>query len=175
MKTTTIYAAYLPGSTSPDYIGSHQAEPPARSDALKWRYANARYLGAGAWIDPSTGEWIARPPANAATTRWGAYLLSLSPAQLLAIRMAPLASVEAADRWKIEAQLLRLHRPPFNALLPKPAEAKRTKWNAYCKSYLPGYYARNPDKLEAKRTKDRERAAAKRAAAKQANDPANVA
>jgi len=37
------------------------------------------------------------------------------------------------------------------------------------------FAARNPDKLEAKRAKDRARIAAKRAAAKQANEPANVA
>jgi hypothetical protein len=171
---TTIYACYLPGSTTPDYIGSHQAEPPARSDALKWRYANCRYMGQGAWIDPTTGALITMPVINSKTL-WGAYLLSLSPAQLLAVRIEVLASVESGMRWKTEARFLRNHRPRFNALLPQSAEVKRQKWNAYCKSYRPAYYARNPDKAQAKRDKDRARIAAKRAALKAATDPANVA
>ena len=113
-------------------------------------------------------------PRNNRDTEWGKLLLLMSAAERLAIRIVNLAQVAAADRWKAEAQLLRNYRPRFNALLPQTAEQKRLKWNAYCRSNSKRYYAAHPEKLEAKRTKDRERIAAKRAAAKLAKEPANV-
>lgn len=40
---------------------------------------------------------------------------------------------------------------------PELAEENRETRNVYMRSYMPDYYARNPDKLEAKRKADRER------------------
>lgn len=170
---TTIYACYLPGSSSPDYIGSHSAQP-AGTGAAQWRYEHCTYLGQGCWIDRE-GIVIAMPRNNRNTAEWGKLLLLMSAAERLAIRIVNLAQVPAADRWKAEAQLLRDHRPRFNALLPQTAEQRRLKWNAYCRSNSKRYYATHPEKLEAKRAKDRARIAAKRAAAKLANESANVA
>jgi hypothetical protein len=173
MKTTTIYACYLPGSTTPDYIGSHASTPPPSSSALQWRYEQCTYLGQGCWIDKD--GIIVTIPRNNRDTEWGKLLLLMSAAERLAIRIGTLALVEDADRWKTEAQLLRDHRPRFNALLPQTAEEKRVKWNAYCRINSKRYYTAHPDKAQAKRDKDRARIAAKRAAAKAAKDAANVA
>ncbi|OQA91234.1 MAG: hypothetical protein BWY25_03273 [Chloroflexi bacterium ADurb.Bin222] len=154
---TTIYACYLPGSTKPDYIGSHSAQP-AGTGAAQWRYEHCTYLGQGCWIDKE-GIIIAMPRNNR-DTEWGKLLLLMSAAERLAIRIEVLEEVAAADRWKAEAQALRDHHPRFNRLIPHSPDDKRLKY---------------PAKLEAKRHADRERIAAKRAAAKQANEPANVA
>jgi uncharacterized protein YktA (UPF0223 family) len=167
MKTTTIYACYLPGSTTPDYIGSHASTPPPSSSALQWRYEQCTYLGQGCWIDKE--GIIVTMPRNNRDTEWGKLLLLMSAAERLAIRIDTLALVENTERRKTEAQLLRDHRPRFNALLPQAAEEKRLKYNAYQRSYQRSYLARNPEKLAAKRAADRERIAAKRAAAKAAN------
>lgn len=169
---TTIYACYLPGSSSPDYIGSHSAQPPG-TGAAQWRYEHCTYLGQGCWIDKE-GIIIAMPRSNP-NTDWGKLLLLMSAAERLAIRIEVLEEVAAADRWKAEAQALRTHSPRFNRLIPHSPDDKRLKYNAYQRSYQRAYLARNPAKLEAKRHADRERIAAKRAAAKQANGPANVA
>ena len=171
--TTTIYACYLPGSTAPDYIGSHAVIPPERSTALQWRYEHCTYLGQGCWIDKD-GIIIAMPRNNR-NTEWGKRLLLMSAAERLAIRIETLEEVDTAARWKAEAQALRTHKPRFNALIPDSPADKRRKYNAYQRAYQRAYLARNPDKLEAKRAADRARIAAKRAAAKQGNDPANVA
>jgi hypothetical protein len=173
MKTTTIYACYLPGSTTPDYIGSHASTPPPSSSALQWRYEQCTYLGQGCWIDKE-GIIIAMPRNNR-DTEWGKLLLLMSAAERLAIRIETLEEVDTADRWRAEAQALRAHTPRFNRLIPNSPDDKRLKYNAYQRSYQRSYLARNPEKLAAKRTADRERIAAKRAAAKQGNDPANVA
>jgi hypothetical protein len=172
MKTTTIYACYLPGSSTPDYIGSHSAQP-ANSGAARWRYEHCTYLGQGCWIDKE-GIIIAMPRNNR-NTEWGKLLLLMSAAERLAIRIEILDSVDTADRWKAEAQALRTHTPRFNRLIPSSPDDKRLKYNAYQRAYQRAYLARNPDKLEAKRARDRERIAAKRAAAKRANEPINVA
>ncbi len=169
---TTIYACYLPGSSSPDYIGSHSAQP-AGTGAAQWRYEHCTYLGQGCWIDKE-GIIIAMPRTNRAT-EWGKLLLLMSAAERLAIRVEVLAQVDTADRWKAEAQALRDHRPRFNRLIPDSPDDKRLKYNAYQRAYQRAYLARNPAKLEAKRARDRERIAAKRAAAKRANEPTNVA
>lgn len=169
MKTTTIYACYLPGSTQPDYIGSHATTPPDRSGALKWRYDNCIYLGQGAWIDKATGALIGMPRLNQ-KTQWGATLMLMTPAQRLAIRIETLAQVEPGERWKVEARALRLHTPPFNALLPQTAEAKRQKLNAFQRGYRKGYYERNPAKADAKRAKDRIAAKTRRDIAKAAKE-----
>lgn len=163
---TTIYACYLPDSTTPDYVGSHMTEPPDRSAALQWRYANCTYLGQGVWIDKA-GILVSIPRANRETP-WGRALLLMSAAERLAIRVETVAEVETSERWKTEAHFLREYRPRFNALLPQSANDKRAKWNMYCRSYRKDYLARNPEKAAAKRIKDRERIAARRAAAKQA-------
>ena len=171
--TTTIYACYLPGSTTPDYIGSHAVIPPQRSTALQWRYEHCTYLGQGCWIDKE-GIIIAMPRNNR-NTEWGKLLLLMSAAERLAIRVETLEEVDTADRWKAEAQALRTHKPRFNTLIPKSPADKRCKYNAYQRAYHRAYLARNPAKLEAKRAADRARIAAKRAAAKQGNGPANLA
>ena len=170
---THIYACYLPGSTAPDYIGSHAIIPPQRSTALQWRYEHCAYLGQGCWIDKD--GIIITMPRNNRNTEWGKLLLLMSAAERLAIRIEVLEEVAAADRWKAEAQALRTHTPRFNRLIPDSPDDKRLKYNAYQRSYQRAYLARNPAKLEAKRLADRERIAAKRAAAKQVNDPANLA
>ena len=170
---TTIYACYLPGSSSPDYIGSHASTPPPSSSALQWRYEHCTYLGQGCWID-GEGIIIAMPRSNR-NTDWGKLLLLMSAAERLAIRIEILNQVDTADRWKAEAQALRTHSPRYNRLIPDSPDDKRLKYNAYQRSYQRAYLARNPDKLAAKRAADRARIAAKRAAAKQGNDPANVA
>ena len=163
MKTTIIYACYLPGSSKPDYIGSHNAEPPGRNYALAWRYANCRYLGQGAWVHPDGRLMI---PRNNAKTAWGRWLLGLTAAELAATRVEPLAVVPVSERWDAEAAALREHRPPFNDLVPATLTAKRAKWAAYQRTYRKGYLDANPDKAQAKRDKDRARIAAKRAASK---------
>ena len=163
MKTTIIYACYLPGSPEPAYIGSHNSEPPARSSALAWRYANCRYVGQGAWVQPDGSLQI---PRNNTKTPWGRWLLGLTAAQLAAIRVATLATVPEAERWDAEAAALREYKPPFNAMLPQTLDVKRAKHNAYHAAYRVGYYKDNPAKAQAKRDKDRIRNAAKRAAAK---------
>jgi len=166
MKTTLIYAVYLPGSSSPDYIGSHLASPPDnRLSALKWRYTRCIYLGQGCWVNKDDGHIESMPALNY-TTPWGAQLLSMSPAQRLALRIDTLAVVDASHRWQAEALALRTHKPPFNAMLPQTLDAKRRKLNAYHNVYRVGYYKANPDKAQAKRDKDRARIAAKRAQAK---------
>ena len=175
---TTIYACYLPGSSTPDYIGSHSSTPPPSSPALQWRYEHCSYLGQGCWIDKE-GIIIAMPRNNR-NTEWGKLLLLMSAAERLAIRVEVLAQVDTADRWRAEAQALRTHTPRFNRIIPDSPDDKRLKYNAYQRAYQRAYLARNPDKLEAKRARDRERiaakrAAAKRAAAKRANVPTNVA
>lgn len=169
---TTIYACYLPGSSSPDYIGSHASTPPQRSTVLQWRYENCTYLGQGCWIDEE--GIIITMPRNNRDTEWGKLLLLMSAAERLAIRIEVLEEVAAADRWKAEAQALRTHTPRFNRLIPDSPADRRLRYNAYQRSYQRAYLARNPAKLEAKRHADRERIAAKRAAAKQGNDRANV-
>ncbi len=169
---TTIYACYLPGSSSPDYIGSHSSQP-HNSGAARWRYEHCSYLGQGCWIDKE-GIIIAMPRNNR-NTEWGKLLLLMSAAERLAIRIEILDQVDTADRWKAEAQALRTHTPPYNRLIPQCPDDRRLKYNAYQRAYQRAYLARNPDKLEAKRRADRERIAAKRAAAKQANEPPNVA
>ena len=173
MKTTTIYACYLPGSTTPDYIGSHASTPPPSSSALQWRYQNCSYLGQGCWIDKEGS--IVTIPRNNRDTEWGKLLLLMSPADRLAIRVEIIETVDTADRWRAEAQALRAHTPRFNRPIPNSPDDKRLKYNAYQRSYQRSYLARNPEKLEAKRAADRARIAAKRAAAKQGKDPANVA
>lgn len=160
MKTTSIYACYLPGSTLPDYIGSHNSTPPPRNPALKWRYANCTYLGQGAWRDPD-GK-IEIPRQNHATL-WARTLLDMSPQDCLAIRVETLSTVDASQRWAAEAEAIRAYKPPFNALLPQTANQRRLKHNDYHRAYRQGYYARNPAKLEAKRKQDRERKQAQRA------------
>ena len=114
-------------------------------------------------------------PRTNRATEWGKLLLLMSAAERLAIRIEVLEEVDTAGRWKAEAQALRDHRPRFNRLIPESPDDKRLRYNAYQRSYQRAYLARNPDKLEAKRAADRARIAAKRAAAKQGNDPANVA
>lgn len=114
-------------------------------------------------------------PRNNRDTEWGKLLLLMSAAERLAIRIEVLEEVAAADRWKAEAQALRTHTPPYNRIIPDSPDDKRLRYNAYQRVYQRAYLARNPDKLEAKRAKDRARIAAKRAAAKQGNVPANVA
>lgn len=163
MQTTHIYACYLPGTDTPAYIGSHNAEPPARSAALAWRYANCRYVGQGGWVSPDGRLAI---PRRNASTAWGRWLLGMTAAQLAAIRVETLATVPEGERWAAEAAALREHNPPFNDLLPATADSKRAKWAAYQRGYRKAYLAANPNKAQAKRAKDRARLAAKRAAAK---------
>ena len=166
---TQVYACYLPGSESPDYIGSHKTEAPERNSALKWKYANRRYLGQGTWISPENGEILGMPKLNAQTP-WGLRLLSMSPEERKAIRIETLAVVDTLDRWKAEAQAVRDYRPPFNVMIPATAEVKRRKWNAYHAAYSKVYYQRNPDKAAAKRGKDKLRARARRAERKAAKE-----
>ena len=167
---TLIYACYLPGSERPDYIGSHNAEAPDRSAALKWRYANMRYLGQGAWIDKETGVMMRMPRINRSTL-WGARLLTMSPAAMLSIRVEILAEVDAGERWRAEAAAIREHKPPFNTMcvnLPDTKAEKRAKLNAYQKKYMPIYLATHPEFAARKREADKLRNRAKRAAAKEA-------
>lgn len=114
-------------------------------------------------------------PRNNRDTDWGKLLLLMSAAERLAIRIEIIATVDTADRWRAEAQALRTHSPRYNRLIPDSTTTQRLRYNAYQRSYQRAYLARNPDKLEAKRHADRARIAAKRAAAKQANEPATVA
>ena len=130
---TTIYACYLPGSSTPDYIGSHASTPPPSSPALQWRYQNCSYLGQGCWIDKE-GIIIAMPRNNR-NTEWGKLLLLMSAAERLAIRVEVLAQVDTADRWRAEAQALRTHTPRFNRLIPSSPDDKRLKYNAYQRAY----------------------------------------
>ena len=141
--------------------------------ALQWRYEHCTYLGQGCWIDKD-GIIVTIPRSNR-NTEWGKRLLLMSAAERLAIRIETLEEVDTADRWKAEARALRAHMPRFNALVPNSTDDKKRNYNAYHRAYQRAYLARNPDKLAAKRAADRARAAAKRAAAKQGNDPANVA
>lgn len=164
--TTSIYAIYRPGDTSPAYIGSHADKPPKCSGSLTWRYANCRYVGQGVWID-AEGAFMSFPNMNR-ETRWGSALLAMSPQERLALRVETLATVDSGDRWRAEAEALRAHKPPFNALLPVDADTKRGKYNAYMRGYLSGYYAARPEKAAAKRQADMLRARAKRAAIKAA-------
>jgi len=159
---TTIYACYLPGSTAPDYVGSHASSPPDNSPSRQWRYDNCIYLGQGAWIDKETGALIGLPRLNQ-KTQWGAVVMALPPAQRLMIRIVTLAEVPTHERWKAEAHAIRQHQPPYNAALKDGPDARRLNWNAYQRGYRKDYLTRNPDKAEAKRTKDRERKAAQRA------------
>lgn len=92
--------------------------------------------------------------------------MAMTPAQRLAIRITTLAEVEAALRWTALAQAIRQHLPPFNLALKDGPEARKEKWNAYQRTYRKGYLQRNPDKLAAKRAKDREGAKARRHKAK---------
>ena len=100
---TTIYACYLPGSTKPDYIGSHSAQP-HDSSAAQWRYNHCTYLGQGCWIDKE-GIIIAMPRNNR-NTEWGKLLLLMSAAERLAIRVEVLAQVRRA---KTEAKVSQRH------------------------------------------------------------------
>lgn len=164
---TQIYACYLPGSETPDYIGSHKAAAPARDYSRLWKYAHCAYLGQGAWIHKETGEIIGFPN-NSKGTPWGSLLYNMSQEERKAIRIETLATVDTVDRWKEEAQAIRKHKPKYNTLQPMTEEAKRGKYNAYHNGYRVGYYERNPAKLESKRKADRERLKAKRSKAKEA-------
>lgn len=161
---THIYAVYLPGSATPDYVGSHAAEPSPRSPAGAWRYAHCRYVGAGAWVFP--GDRLSIPRLCAEHSPWAAKLASLSPADLQGLRVDVLATVDAGERWVAEAVAIRAHAPPFNKALRDGPEVKRARHNAYHRGYRAGYYERNPDKAQAKRDADKARIAARRAAAK---------
>ena len=163
MKTTTIYACYLQGSTSPDYVGSHNTEPPQRSAAAQSRYSHNIYLGQGAWLDPETGRLSM--PARNRSTRWGELLLKLSPDERRSIVVLTLEIVPLEQRCAAEARAIRAHLPPYNVCLKDGPDAKRAKWAAYQRGYRKAYLERNPAKLEAKRRADRERAAARRAEA----------
>ena len=167
-----IYAAFLPGSTKPDYVGSHQAEPTSGSQYSAWKYQYSTYVGAGAWVSRSGSLRI---PRSCQTRPWGALLTQMMPQERLSIRVETLDIVEDADRWTAEARAIREYQPPFNVALKDGPQARREKWNAYQRSYRKGYLDRNPDKAAAKRANDRARIAAKRAAAKAAKDAANVA
>lgn len=162
--TTIIYAAYLPGSTTPDYIGSHASNPPARNYSLQWRYAHLRYLGQGAWIDP---EGLLHMPTANHATKWGRLLASMSAAERLAIRIETLSIVPTPQRWKAEAVALRTYKPPYNVMLPQTAQSRKAKWAAYQRAYRPTYMQTHPEKLQAKRLADKLRIRAKRAAQQQ--------
>lgn len=170
---TIIYAVYLPGSETPDYIGSHNEQPPNTPGALKWRYEHARYVGQGAWID-AEGILLAIPRGNKSTP-WGRVLLTMSAADRLALRVETIETVDTGQRWRAEAAALRKHTPRYNTLVPASPEAKRLKYNDYQREYQRAYLQRNPDKLDAKRKSDRERLAAKRAQAKAARQQAQNA
>ena len=167
---THIYACYLPGSTSPDYIGSHKTEAPKGNYSLLWKYANCVYLGQGVWIRKDNGAFVGISKKNT-NTRWGSLLFNMSPGERLAIRVDVLATVDTVDRWKTEAMTLRTHKPPYNALVADAPEVKRAKYNAYHGEYNKGYMARNPDKLAAKRRADMLGARARRAARKVQETP----
>ena len=162
---THIYACYLPGSNTPDYIGSHNAAAPDRCFALAWRYEHCTYLGQGAWLSKEDGSLIGFPKINHSTL-WGARLLAMSPQERLSIRVEVLQVTQDADRWVAEARAIHLHQPPFNASLKAGPEVRIAKRNAYHRGYRKAYLERNPEKLEAKRAADRARCAAKRAQAK---------
>jgi len=162
---TLIYAAYLTGSQSPDYIGSHFDEPRKSSPSLRWRYENAKYLGQGTWIHAQTGEMVSAPRLNT-KTKWGNLLLNMIPQQRKEIRIEILDSVEVAQRNAAESAAIRQYQPPYNVCLKSTPPQRREKFNAYYRSYLPKYYAAHPDKLEAKRAADRKRIADQRSAAK---------
>ena len=162
---TIIYAAYLPGSTKPDYVGSHLAQPLTDSAAQAFKYKYSTYVGAGAWV---SRNGCLRLPSSTAARPWGAKLLAMSPQERLAIRVETLETVDTAHRWAAEARAIRSHLPPFNVALKDGPEVKRQKYNAYMRGYLAAYRKNNPDKLEAKRKADRERLANKRAQAKAA-------
>ena len=163
---TNVYACYLPGSTAPDYIGSHAAEVPERKSAQRWRYAHCVYLGAGAWLCPDGRLDI--PRICKEHSAWAQHLMTLAPEALRAIRIDILATVEPGERWKAEARAIRHYRPPFNRLQPQTEIERKVKFNAYHRAYRTGYYARNPDKAARKREADKLRARAKRALAKEA-------
>lgn len=162
---TNIYACYLPGSVTPDYIGSHNADPDPKSQAQQWMYQYHTYVGAGAWVSRSG---CLRIPNSCAARPWGALLTSMSEIDRKNIRVEVLAQVEAADRWQAEAEAIRKHQPPFNVALKEGKEGRRRKWNAYQRGYRKGYLERNPDKAQAKRDNDRIRVKARRAEAKAA-------
>lgn len=164
---TNIYACYLPGSLTPDYIGSHNEAAPARCCALAWRYVHCVYVGQGTWIDKANGELVGMPPANRSTL-WGARLVSMTPSERLAIRIEILESVDQGERRNREALAIRAHMPPFNKALKDGPEEKRAKLAAYMRGYLRGYLDRNPDKAQAKREADRARIRGKREKAKEA-------
>ena len=167
-----IYAAFLPGSTKPDYVGSHQAEPSPGSQHMAWKYQYSTYVGAGAWISRSGSLRI---PRSCQTRPWGTLLTQMTPQERLSIRVETLETVDVSIRWAAEARAIREHLPPFNVAMKDGPEVRKEKWNAYQRAYRKGYLDRNPDKAAAKRAKDRERIAAKRAAAKPTNEPPNVA
>lgn len=162
---TLIYACFLPGSETPDYIGSHAATPPDKSPAMQWRYTHCTYLGQGIWITNDSGDLIGPPKLNT-TTRWGALICAMPPAERLNVRTHILQAVDVSERWAAEARAIRQHLPPYNVSLKDGPAERKAKWNAYQRGYRKAYLDRNPDKLEAKRASDRARCAAKRAQAK---------
>lgn len=95
-------------------------------------------------------------------------MVSMPPTDRLLIRVETLATVEESERWEVEASIIRQYKPPFNAMIPADAATRKAKWNAFCRSYLPRYYAAHPEKAAAKREADKLRARARRAAAKEA-------
>lgn len=164
---TLIYACFLPGSTSPDYIGSHKAEPPARNCALRWRYAHGRYMGAGCWLFPAPAG-LQAPKTCLDRSPWAQKLASMSHEELVSVRIDTLTEVDSGERWTAEADAIRRHQPPYNVMSRMSKEQRRANFNAYMRQYTKAYLAANPDKAEAKRAKDRERQRARRAKAKQA-------
>lgn len=164
MRNTDIIAYYLPSSSAPDYIGTHLSTPPHPDSPQARRYHSLHYMGQGAWINDE-GMLVSMPAANRSTP-WGRKLALLSAAERQAIRADVLSSHDARHAGRALHAALRLHMPPYNAVIPQTPEAKRAKLAAYQRAYRPGYYAQHPQKLEAKRLRDRERLRAKRQAFK---------
>ena len=162
---TEIYGCYEAGGAKPVYIGSHNVD--AREGAsygLKRRYATKKYLGSGFWIN-DTGKIVSHPKVNQ-KTKWGAHLIGLSDKERLAIVVKVYDIVDESERAFYEKAAIQCHQPVYNTNWKQSDGERREKWNGYIRGYLPEYYKRRPEKLEAKRKADRERIRAKRAAAK---------
>ena len=110
-----IYACYLPGSTNPDYIGSHNVESNAADKTTRWRYSVCRYMGQGLWLNKATGTLTGSKKTKMRTC-WGSLLLSMLPEARLAIRVETMVIVNEGDRWKVELAVINFYKPPYNKI-----------------------------------------------------------
>ena len=164
---TNVYAVYLPGSTKPDYIGAHVAQPAEKCGNTAWKYGNMTYVGNGSWMDNEGKLFISKSKRAVA---WGRKLASLSNSERLSIRVEVLSTVDADDAGSAQRKFRKQFKPPFNYVKPPKTKADKSKVNAYMRDYLPIYLHNHAEKAEAKKKADRERMRRKREEARKTKE-----